>query len=520
MEEDLLKKQPVISQVKNQQSNNDAAAEVRALPYYFAKQHGILLEKNNSGAWQGYYRMPLSTQNLCELMSCLPAEASCEGLDEAAFTAALTRTYEHADNAAQQALDGINDHMDLTELMHAIPTSEDLLAKQDDAPVIALINALLAQAIARNASDMHFEVFEKHLSVRLRVDGVLHEVLRPERVIAALIISRLKVMAQLDIAEKRLPQDGRIALSIAGRQVDVRVSTIPAHYGERVVLRLLDKKSVPLDLSKLGMSDQHVVLLRDIIHKPHGIILVTGPTGSGKTTTLYSALTELNETQRNIMTVEDPVEYYLPGVSQTQVNRKINMDFACGLRAILRQDPDIVMVGEIRDKETAEMAIQASLTGHLVLSTLHTNSALGSIARLRDMGMEPFLLASTLLAVAAQRLLRKLCEHCKKPYAATDLERQRLAVADSEACTLYQAQGCEQCHDTGFRGRLGVYEIVEVDDALKQCIHQQQDEPTMRQQLGGRYHSMQQDAMRLVLAGQTSMTEAMRLCLGDADASI
>lgn len=331
------------------------------------------------------------------------APVSLQTLDSDKFDYLLRQAYEQGSSEAMDIMGDMGDDMDLYRIAQQLPEPEDLLESQDDAPIIRLLNALLTQAVKENASDIHIEPYEHRLVVRYRVDGILREVLEPRRVLAPLITSRIKVMAKLDIAEKRLPQDGRISLRIAGRPVDVRVSTLPSGHGERVVLRLLDKQAGRLDLEQLGMAADALSLIDKIIRRPHGIMLVTGPTGSGKTTTLYAGLTRLNDRRRNIMTVEDPVEYYLDGVSQTHVNTRVEMTFARGLRAILRQDPDVVMVGEIRDLETAEIAVQASLTGHLVLSTLHTNSAVGAVTRLRDMGVEPFLLSSSLIGVLAQR---------------------------------------------------------------------------------------------------------------------
>src|SRR5690606_34346033 len=385
--------------------------ESGVLPYGFARRHGVLLRRHE-GRTELCYRKPLSLPVVAEVRRNFSFAGKPVELDEAAFNTALALAYESQRGAAAEAADNL-DGLDLSSLADAMPETSDLLEQEDDAPIIRLINALLQEAIRENASDIHIETFERRLIVRLRVDGVLREVLTPRRELAPLLVSRIKVMARLDIAEKRVPQDGRISLRLGGRDVDVRVSTMPSSNGERVVLRLLDKQAGRLQMSHLGMGDSTHKLIHDLIHKPHGIILVTGPTGSGKTTTLYAALTDLNDASRNILTVEDPIEYQLEGIGQTQVNPKVDMTFARGLRAILRQDPDVVMVGEIRDLETAEIAVQASLTGHLVLSTLHTNSAVGAVTRLQDMGIEPFLLSSSLLGVLAQRLVRLLCPACK-----------------------------------------------------------------------------------------------------------
>jgi general secretion pathway protein E len=398
--------------------------------------------------------------------------------------------------------------MDLFHLLQELPKPEDLLEKQDDAPIIRLLNALLSEAIKEGASDVHIETFENRVLVRFRVDGILREILEPQRILAPLIVSRIKVMAKLDIAEKRLPQDGRITLRIGGHAVDVRVSTMPTSHGERVVLRLLDKQSARLDLVELGMESVTLKLMQKIISIPHGIMLVTGPTGSGKTTTLYAALTTLNNQSRNILTVEDPIEYDLPGIGQTQVNYKVNMSFAKGLRAILRQDPDVVMVGEIRDVDTAQIAIQASLTGHLVLSTLHTNSAVGAITRLDDMGIEPFLLASSLIGVLAQRLIRLLCKHCKTQTSATTSECETMGV---KKATIFKPSGCEHCKMLGYSGRSGIYELIAIDDTLRTMIHDKSPEQKIKKYARTLFPSIRQDGFQRVLSGHTSLEEILRV---------
>jgi general secretion pathway protein E len=404
----------------------------------------------------------------------------------------------------------LSSDVDLAQLVDELPDVGDLMDAEDDAPIIRLINAILSQAVKEKASDIHIETFEERLSVRYRVDGVLAEVLSPKRMLAPLLVSRLKVMAKLDIAEKRVPQDGRISVRIAGHGIDIRMSTIPSAYGERVVLRLLDKQAGQLNLSELRMNEQVDSAYRNALASPHGIILVTGPTGSGKTTTLYAGLSSINESSRNILTIEDPVEYMLPGVGQTQVNPKVDMTFARGLRAILRQDPDIVMVGEVRDLETAEIAVQASLTGHLVLSTLHTNTAIGAVTRLQDMGVEPFLLSSSLLAVMAQRLVRLLCLECREPYRPTDIECERLGITDSQI-QLYRGVGCEHCNFTGYRGRTGIYELVEIGDALREAIHTGEGEQALLRIARQHSPGIDADGRRRILEGQTSLEEVLRV---------
>ena len=398
-----------------------AALTPLTLPYAFAKRYGMLIGQIDDNKVQVLYHDEIEPHALTEVRRIIgrPIELSETSAEQ--FDALLAQAYERNSDQAMAMMEGVSDELDLDQLAENIEP-EDLLEAEDDAPIIRLINAVLTEAIKINASDIHFEAFENRMRVRFRVDGVLREILQPPRNIAPLVISRIKVMAKLDIAEKRLPQDGRISLKVAGRSVDVRVSTLPSGHGERIVLRLLDKQAGRLDLEQLGMAEKARHDLDHLLHRPHGIILVTGPTGSGKTTTLYAGLTRLNDKSRNILTVEDPIEYYLDGIGQTQVNSKVEMTFAKGLRAILRQDPDVVMIGEIRDLETASIAVQASLTGHLVLSTLHTNTAIGAVTRLRDMGVEPFLLASSLIGVLAQRLVRKLCPHCKEAHPAIETD--------------------------------------------------------------------------------------------------
>src|SRR5262245_2173445 len=382
----------------DQPAVRDASPEARRLSFAFAKRHGVLVQGIENGIARTVCRADATPLSVAELRRFIGIPLKLERVESDTFDALLRQTYEAGSNAAMQ-MEGFEDTTDLAHLAQELPEPSDLMESEDDAPVIRLINAVLTQAVKENASDIHIEPFENRLVVRFRVDGVLREVLQSRRAVAPLVVSRIKVMSKLDIAEKRLPQDGRISLRIAGRAVDVRVSTIPAGHGERVVLRLLDKQAGRLDLESLGMDAGTRAHMDELIHKPHGILLVTGPTGSGKTTSLYAGLERLNDNSRNIMTVEDPIEYYIDGIGQTQVNTKVEMTFARGLRAILRQDPDVVMVGEIRDLETAQIAVQASLTGHLVLSTLHTNTAVGAITRLRDMGIEPFLLSSSLIGV-------------------------------------------------------------------------------------------------------------------------
>ncbi|MHB8348156.1 MAG: type II secretion system ATPase GspE [Acidiferrobacterales bacterium] len=488
------------------------------LPYHFAKRHGVLSARQVDGVVEVWSRPGISTTVLAEMRRALGRPLRVHELSIEAFDAALNRAYERGMNQAMQIVDDLGEDMDLAELTHNLPRAEDLLESEDDAPIVRLINALLTQAVREGASDIHIEPFETRSVVRFRLDGVLRDIVEPQQVLHGVIVSRIKIMARLDIAEKRMPQDGRITLRLAGRPVDVRVSTLPTGHGERVVLRLLDKQMGRLRLTNLGMSDATLAILDRLIHQPHGIILVTGPTGSGKTTTLYAALSQLDAKRHNIVTVEDPIEYDLDGIGQTHVNVKIELTFARALRAILRQDPDIIMIGEIRDLETAQIAVQASLTGHLVLATLHTNDAVGAITRLVDMGVEPFLVASSLLGVLAQRLVRRLCPQCRQAHVPTAAETELLEMAPDEAAgaTVYRATGCPACGNTGYQGRTGIYELLPVDETLRGMIHDRSVEGRMRDH--GRVLGMQslrQDGLRWVRAGKTSLEEVLRVSRED-----
>jgi general secretion pathway protein E len=487
-----------------------ASAGRRKLPFTYATAHRVVLDPEQ--ATRVLHEGPIGSEVLLEMRRLIGAQLELAEVSPTAFQATLTRAYQRDNSEAQQMAADIGSDVDLSRLAEEIPDAGDLMDAEDDAPIIRLINAILSEAVREKASDIHVETFEDKLSVRYRIDGVLSEVLSPKRALGPLLVSRLKVMARLDIAEKRVPQDGRISVRIAGHAVDIRMSTIPSAYGERVVLRLLDKQAGHLELSELAMPDSVYEGFRRALHSPHGIILVTGPTGSGKTTTLYAGLSEINEAARNILTIEDPVEYMLPGVGQTQVNPKVDMTFARGLRAILRQDPDVVMVGEIRDLETAEIAVQASLTGHLVLSTLHTNTAIGAVTRLKDMGIEPFLLSSSLIAVMAQRLVRLLCRDCREPFQPSPQERALLGLPeDGEGLTLYQPVGCASCNQSGYRGRTGIYELVEVDEVLRGLIHDEAAEQRLVEQARAQYASIQSDGRRRILAGETSLQEVLRV---------
>jgi len=473
------------------------ASAQRFVPYAFARDNAILLKPASDREAEVWITDTTPLAALNEVMRVFPGRVTPIVVPPQQLTEAISQTYAQSEGSAQQIVGSIEGEFDISRMMQEVPDIEDLLETEDDAPIIRMINALLTQAARDGASDVHIEPFETYSMVRFRVDGTLRDIVRPKRALHAALVSRIKIMAALDIAEKRLPQDGRITLRVGGRPVDVRVSTLPTGHGERAVLRLLEKDLSKLDLTKLGMSDATLKQFDTLIQLPHGIILVTGPTGSGKTTTLYAAIRRLDHTTTNIMTVEDPIEYDLEGIGQTQVNPKIEMTFARALRAILRQDPDVVMIGEIRDLETAQIAVQSSLTGHLVPATIHTNDAASTVTRLVDMGIEPFLLSSSLLGVLAQRLVRKLCPHCKQP--------------DPDGKT-FRAAGCARCGFSGYIGRTGIYELLTVDDEMRLLIHNGANEADVRRVAERRgMIPMRSDAMRWVAAGVTSLEEVLRV---------
>jgi general secretion pathway protein E len=474
--------------------NAPSPSVARLLTYGFARSAQILTAHQVDGALEVWISEATPASAIAEVARNFGSLRLVRlGADE--LKDAINRAYAMQDGQAAQVVGEIEGEVDLSRLMQEIPEIEDLLESEDDAPIIRMINALLTQATRENASDIHIEPFEQSSVVRFRVDGTLRDIVRPNKALHGALISRIKIMAKLDIAEKRLPQDGRITLRVGGRAVDVRVSTLPTGHGERAVLRLLDKDSQRLNLTTLGMAPDTLDAFDRLIAHPHGIVLVTGPTGSGKTTTLYAALSRLETTTSNILTVEDPIEYDLTGIGQTQVNDRIGMTFAKALRSILRQDPDIIMIGEIRDFETAQIAVQASLTGHLVLATLHTNDAASAVTRLTDMGVEPYLLASSLLGVLAQRLVRQLCERCRVEKNGT-----------------WHPVGCDHCGQSGYSGRRGVYELLTIDDEARALIHSRAAEAdilTLARSHGMR--SLREDAQRWLLSGTTSLEEVLRV---------
>lgn len=433
---------------------------------------------------------------IAEVRRALARDLALEVVGDSRFEEGLRSVYVDTSDGAASVVGEVESNIDLDRLLQDIPEVEDLLDARDDAPIVRMLNAMLSQAVREGASDIHIEPFEAHSVVRYRVDGTLRDIVRPRRGLHAALVSRIKIMANLDIAEKRLPQDGRIMLRLGGRPIDVRVSTLPAGHGERVVLRLLDKEKGRLTPERLGMDGGTLAQIEDLVRQSHGIVLVTGPTGSGKTTTLYAMLTCVDSATVNVLTVEDPIEYDLPGIGQTQVNAKIDMTFARALRAILRQDPDVIMIGEIRDRETAQIAVQASLTGHLVLATLHTNDSVSAVTRLVDMGVEPFLLSSSLLGVLAQRLVRRLCHECRR----------------QDAQGLWHADGCPACGGSGYSGRTGIYELLRLDDKLREAIHAGQGEHSLRSLARTRgFRSMAEDGSRWVADGTTSSEELARV---------
>ncbi|WP_156679475.1 type II secretion system ATPase GspE [Sphingomonas profundi] len=481
------------------------------LPYAFAKRNGLIVTADPAGP-RCLHRAATPVEALVEAQRIAGAGLAFVAVEDAAFDTALRGAYR---DSASEAADFAAAEGDIASLADSAAAVDDLLDQRDDSPVIRLINALLLEAVKEGASDIHVETQEKHLIVRFRVDGVLRDIVEPKRALAPLLVSRIKVMARLDIAEKRVPQDGRVTLRIGGYDIDARVSTIPTQHGERVVLRLLDRGSTQPDLAGLGMSLRDVATFAGLLERPHGIVLVTGPTGSGKTTTLYAALTRLNDRRRNIMTVEDPIEYELEGIGQTQVNPKTELTFARGLRAILRQDPDVIMVGEIRDQETAQVAVRSSMTGHFVLSTLHTNSAVGSVTRLIDMGVERYLLAPMVVGLIAQRLVRRLCGHCRREDVASETDSLLLGRALAVGEPVWRAAGCDHCHREGYRGRLGLYEVVVADDRFQALIHDGASEAELTRAARGGGPSLLDDGLAKLREGLTSVEEVARVVRED-----
>lgn len=488
---------------------------IKKVPIHFARRYRVLPLKVDDGAIVVATTDPLETAALDDLRLLLGMPVKAVLTSTMSLMSCLNRAYDEvaSPTGAEQVMEDIAASENLDKIAHELDEPQDLLDATDEAPIIRLVNSVLFQAVRQRASDIHFESFERGLVVRYRIDGVLYPILTPPKHLQSSIIARLKIMAGLNIAEKRLPQDGRFAIRTAGKDVDLRVSVLPTSHGERVVLRLLEKENRLLNLSEMGFSPERLHTIQQLIRLTHGILLVTGPTGSGKTTTLYAALSEINAPDKNIITVEDPVEYQLLGIGQMQVNPKINLTFAAGLRSILRQDPDVIMIGEIRDRETAEIAIHASLTGHLVFSTLHTNDAASAATRLIDMGIEPFLVASSVVAVLAQRLIRKVCPDCKQAYQPDDEELIRLGVVPGKTKpTFYRGTGCPACTQTGYRGRTGIHELLVLDDEIRRLIGNKADAAAIRQAAVA--HGMvllKEEAAEKIFAGITTTEEVMRM---------
>ncbi len=488
---------------------------VRQIPLGLAREKGVLPLWEEHGEVVVGLSNPASLSAVDDLRVLFrrptrPVLASADVLRDA-----INRSFDKAAQTAAAVMEEIQDDDD--DLAGDLNLAGDILDDPNQAPIIRFVNTLLTQAIKDRASDIHVEPFEKELSVRFRIDGVLYDVVKPPKKLQAAIVSRVKIMSGLNIAEKRIPQDGRIRIRMAGREIDLRVSTLPVRHGERVVLRILEKGTV-FSLDRVGMADHSLKSFRSVITRPHGIILVTGPTGSGKTTTLYSALSEINKPELNILTIEDPIEYELKGIGQTQVNPKIQLTFASALRAHLRQDPDVILVGEIRDKETADNAVQASLTGHLVFSTLHTNDSAGAFTRLIEMGVEPFLVSSSLIMVLAQRLVRRLCQDCREAYqpSAAELTDVGLSVQAAAGRTLYRAKGCPACLRTGYKGRTGIYEILTVSETVKQLVMANRDSGTIKKAaVAGGMKTLRDDGLRKVLSGETTFDEVLRVTQED-----
>jgi general secretion pathway protein E len=495
--------------------------QVKRVPINFAKQARLLPLRSGGEVVRVAVVDPLDTAAQDSVAALLGQPISIEVATAQVVLDAINAAYDRAADEHDKIMEGLETE-DLESVAHELEEPTDLLDADDEAPIIRLVNSLLFRAVKERASDIHINPEERDISVRYRIDGVLREVIRAPKRFQASISSRIKIMGGLNIAEKRLPQDGRIRIKIAGKDVDIRLSTVPTANGERIVMRLLDKSNVILDLAEIGFEDWQLKIMDSLVTRAHGIVLVTGPTGSGKTTTLYAALSKINSPDLNILTIEDPVEIPLKGVGQVQINPRIELSFASGLRAFLRQDPDVIMVGEIRDLETAEIAIQASLTGHLVLSTVHTNDAAGAITRLVDMGVQPFLVASSLVGVLAQRLVRVLCPECRKPYAPTREEREQVGLSDEilaqagNPTVIYKATGCPACQQTGYLGRTGIYELMLVDDDIRALVLKNTDSSTIKKAAVDRgMLSLMQHGAYKVAMGITTAAEVLSVTAED-----
>ncbi len=482
------------------------------LPITYAKKAMVLPLRRENGTVLAATSEPLILTTVDDLRMLFGADITLVLASSEKILDTVNRLHSEDMNKAEDTVQEMEED-DLSFLAAELEEPTDLLEVTDDAPIIRLVNSLLSQAIRERASDIHIEPFEKDVIARFRIDGILYNILTIQKRYQACIASRVKIMSGLNIAEKRLPQDGGMRIKIGGKDVDIRVSIVPTGFGERIVLRLLYRESALLPLEQIGFSGDNLGRFNDLITRPHGIILVTGPTGSGKTTTLYAALSKINSPDKNIITIEDPIEYQLKGIGQIQVNPKINLTFAAGLRSVLRQDPDVILVGEIRDSETAEIAIQAALTGHLVFSTLHTNDAAGAVTRLIDMKIEPFLISSSVMAILAQRLVRVLCTECREPYPITPAEIAELETRTAAAgTTVYRAKGCETCFHTGYLGRKAIYELLLVDDEIRQLLMKNTDASTIKAAaVAGGMRTLRQDGAEKILQGITTVEEVVRV---------
>jgi general secretion pathway protein E len=504
---------PILSTINPRELD---AELVRKVPINFAKKHNMIPVKKQGAIVIVAISNTTDYSPLDDLRILLDSDVRPVLARKNDIVDAINSIYERTTEKEEELMEGL-DEKQFGNL--ALDEPEDLLDAEDEAPIIRLVNTLMFRAVKERASDIHIEPFDRDLSVRYRIDGVLYEIMKLPKKIQASVASRIKIMGKLDIAEKRVPQDGRIKIKIAGKDIDIRLSTLPTSFGERIVMRLLDKSNVLLDIADIGFSKNQYEVITKIINKPNGIFLVTGPTGSGKTTTLYAALSKINTSEKNIITVEGPVEYQLQGIGQIHVNPKVNLTFANGLRSILRQDPDVIMVGEIRDLETAEVAIQASLTGHLVFSTLHTNDAAASITRLVDMGVEPFLVSSAVVGILAQRLVRVLCKECRMPYKPTEAELAEIGIqpAQLKGSQIFKARGCEKCWKTGYLGRMGIYELLVMSDAIRNLVLKNADANVIKKAaLQEGFHTLREDGASKVLRGITTLEEVLRVTQEDS----
>ncbi|MEE9122047.1 MAG: type II secretion system ATPase GspE [Syntrophobacteria bacterium] len=486
---------------------------VEQLPIQYLKKHEFFPFQSEDGTLRIAVNDPLDLEVLDDLRILYGQNEIRPVLVPAReILSAINRTYGQANDTAEQIIQDLDEAGDSQHLFTELEVGEDLLDETSDAPIIKLVNHIFSQAVKSQASDIHIEPYQQRLQVRFRLDGVLHNVLSPPRRLHAAIVSRIKVMARLDIAEKRLPQDGRTEVKIGERLVDVRVSCLPTAFGERVVLRLLEKSGKLLSMKEIGLTGAALAEMKRLLRLAHGIILVTGPTGSGKTTTLYAALSHINSPDKNIITIEDPIEYQIDGIGQMQVNPKINLTFARGLRSMVRQDPDVILVGEIRDRETADIAIHAALTGHLVFSTLHTNDSASAVTRLTDMGIEPFLVSTAVQAIIAQRLVRLLCPHCKETYEPEEAQWAELGSSREVAGPIFRADGCEKCLETGYRGRTGIYEFLLLSEAIKGLVLKTSDANQINKAARAEgMANLREDGINKVIEGRTTISEVLRV---------